>query len=142
MTASLIPTEPTLRARQAAAGNHAMKTAWCSQLVDFEAGNTDYDLLTVPAGHIFLMDTFEVVCVAGTAVTNAADVHCGSTADPIELVPDTQLEAVAPTFRHVFDDPQNSIEAGITIVGGVGTTASTATTHTGYFIITGYLLKL
>ena len=101
----------------------------------------DYTLYVVPADKIFLIDSIEIITTAITGAGTAPTVRFGSSVDRDKNWGPTVTTSNSLNFRHVVGNPQHGIIAGTTISGGI-TVGSTATTHSGYFIIRGTLLDV
>lgn len=103
----------------------------------------DTSVYTIPSNHLFLLNTMEVLTTsisgAGTAPTIRFG-YGGVSADYDAYLTATTTTSNANNSRHIFDKPKNAIESSTIITGGV-TVASTATAHSGYFLITGFLIK-
>jgi len=98
-------------------------------------------LYTVPAGYVFLLDEMEVVTTAITGAAVAPTVRFGNTGTADAYWAAAVVDSNAVRARHVIKNPQQGIAAAVAITGGI-TVASTATTHTGYFILRGTLLAI
>lgn len=109
-----------------------------SSLIDFTAtGNTT--LFTVPSNYKLLIDQFEIITINNITPGIAPNIKFGNSIDDESYVAALTTTSNAVNSRHVIENPQNAINSGTIITGGVDS-ASTAATHTGHFIIQGYLL--
>jgi len=92
-------------------------------------------IYTVPTGCAFFPNTFEVVTLTALAVTVAPTVRFGTVAAAARFYG----PALSTTSgRDLINSPQTVVAAAQVLSAGV-TTGSTATTHTGYFRISGIL---
>jgi len=99
------------------------------------------NLFTVPAGYMFLIDTMEVLTTAISGAGTAPNVRFGNSGDSSAYYSaDTTLSNSAGS-RHVIDIPQDAAAAGTVVTFGISSVSS-ATSHTGCGIVTGYLVKL
>jgi hypothetical protein len=101
----------------------------------------DTELFTVPAGYMFLIDTMEVLTTSISGSANAPDVRFGNVGDSAAYYAAATTLSNAVGSRHVIDIAQDAAAANTVVTFGV-VSASTATSHTGCGIVTGYLVKL
>jgi hypothetical protein len=110
-----------------------------SPVTDFRSV-ADVPIFTVPTGYMFLVDTMEVVTTSITDAGDSPSVRFGiSGSEDLFYAP---ARSTSNSFgeRHVIENPQNGVDAGSIISFGV-TEASTAASHSGVAVVTGYLLK-
>jgi hypothetical protein len=110
-----------------------------SAVTDFKAVG-QVPIFTVPAGHMFLVDTMEIVTTSITSAGMAPSVRFGITGDENLFYPSARSTSNSFGERHVIENPQNGVDAGSVVSFGV-TEASTADAHSGVAVVTGYLLK-
>jgi hypothetical protein len=110
-----------------------------SAVTDFKAVG-QVPIFTVPAGHMFLVDTMEIVTTSITSAGVAPSVRFGITGDENLFYPSARSTSNSFGERHVIENPQNGVDAGSIVSFGV-TEASTADAHSGVAVVTGYLLK-
>jgi hypothetical protein len=101
----------------------------------------DYTLYVVPADKIFLIDSMEIVTTAITGAGTAPTVRFGNSVDRSKNWGPTITTSNTLNFRHVIGNPQHGAAAGTSLSGGI-TVGSTATSHSGNFIIRGTLLDV
>jgi len=99
------------------------------------------NLFTVPNGYMFLIDTMEVLTTAVTGAATAPNVRFGNSGDSSAYYSADTTLSNSVGSRHVIDIPQDAAVAGTVVTFGI-TNASSATSHTGCGIVTGYLVKL
>jgi len=110
-----------------------------SAVTDFcEVG--DVQIFTVPSGYMFLVDTMEIVTTSITGADTPPKVRFGTVASAELFHASSRTTSNAFGERHVVETPQNGVDAGSIISFGV-TEASTASSHSGVAVVTGYLLK-
>lgn len=109
-----------------------------SSLIDFTAlGNTT--LFTVPSSFKLMIDQFEIITIQNITPGIAPDIKFGNSLDDESYISALTTASNAINSRHVIENPQNAIDSGTIITGGVDS-VSTAAIHTGHFTIQGYLL--
>jgi hypothetical protein len=119
---------------------NVQKQLWFSSVIDFTVtGNTN--IYRVPDDYALMIDTLEIVTLSITGAAIAPTVKFGTSADDDLFFGPTLSESNAANARHVAEIPQNLVSATTFVSGGVHT-KSTATTHIGLFIFTGYLIEL
>jgi hypothetical protein len=101
----------------------------------------DTELFTVPAGYMFLIDTMEVLTTSISGAANAPDVRFGNVGDSAAYYAAATTLSNAVGSRHVIDIAQDAAAANTVVTFGV-VNSSTATSHMGCGIVTGYLVKL
>jgi hypothetical protein len=104
---------------------------------------SDTAIYTVPSDYLFLLNTMEVLTTSISGAGTAPTIRFGYGGGSPDY--DSYLSARVTTSnseysRHIFDKPKNAINSSTILTGGV-TIASTATSHSGYFLITGFLVK-
>lgn len=115
------------------------KQLFISQLVDFKlSGNTE--ILRVPTGYHLLIDTMEILTYECTNPDIPPCIKFGTTYDDDLFWGPLLTQSNATGKRHIIDDPQNLVAPSTILTGGVHL-ISTATKHTGYYIITGYYIQ-
>ena len=112
---------------------------WQSSAINFKTV-ADTDIYTIPANSRLVINTFEIISQSVTTPGTAPTVTFGNTSDRDEYLTATVTTSNSTNSRHVALFEQDAISAGATISGSI-TVASTAATHTGWFIITGYLIE-
>jgi hypothetical protein len=97
-------------------------------------------IFTVPTGYMFLVDTMEVVTTSITSAGTAPSVRFGIVGSEDLFYAPARSTSNSFGERHVIENPQNGVDAGSVVSFGI-TEASTATSHSGVAVVTGYLLK-
>jgi hypothetical protein len=97
-------------------------------------------IFTVPTGYMFLVDTMEVVTTSITSAGTAPSVRFGIVGSEDLFYSSARSTSKSFGERHVIENPQNGVDAGSVVSFGI-TEASTATSHSGVAVVTGYLLK-
>jgi hypothetical protein len=110
-----------------------------SALVNLKT-NATTNIFTVPSGYMFLIDTMEVVTTAITTPGTPPTISFGTSTATSDYYGPTQITSNSVGSRHIIENPQDAALSS-TIVTFTVTSGSTAGTHTGCGIVTGYLLK-
>lgn len=110
-----------------------------SPVTDFRQVD-DTEIFTVPSGYMFLVDTMEVVTIAVSAAGTPPKIRFGTAGSPDSFLPSAVTTSNGFGERHIVENPQNGVDAGSVVSFGV-TEASTASSHLGVAVVTGYLLK-
>jgi hypothetical protein len=110
-----------------------------SPVTDFKSV-AEVPIFTVPNDHMFLIDSMEIVTISIENAGVPPKVRFGVTDDESLFYPPTRMTSNAFGERHVIETPQHGIESGSVVSFGV-TEASTAISHSGVAVVTGYLLK-
>jgi hypothetical protein len=100
----------------------------------------DTPIFTVPSGYMFMVDTMEIVTTTISGAGVAPKVRFGISGSEDAFYPESRTTSNSFGGRHVIENPQNGVDAGSVVTFGV-TEASTATSHNGVAVVTGYLLK-
>lgn len=100
----------------------------------------DTSIFTVPSGYMFLIDTMEIVTTTISGASTAPKVRFGVSGSEEMFYASNTTTSNSFGSRHVIENPQNGVDAGSVITFGVAE-SSTATSHYGAAIVTGYLLK-
>jgi hypothetical protein len=111
-----------------------------SKLVDFKLV-AETIIFTVPSGHMFLIDKMELITTSISSAGNPPSIRFGKTDSYDEFYESTQANTNGLGERHIIESPQNGVVSGSSITFGI-TEASTASSHYGFGIITGFLLPL
>jgi hypothetical protein len=111
-----------------------------SPIVNFKQTG-DVGILTVPEGHMFLIDTMEVLTTSVSSPRGAPSVRFGNAeaSNAYHAAAPTQSNSVGA--RHVIENPQDAAVAGTTVTFGV-TDPSAADSHSGCGIVTGHLVRV
>lgn len=110
-----------------------------SPVTDFrEVGDTP--IFAVPSGHMFLVDTMEVITTTVSGASTPPKVRFGVSGAEDMFHPSGSTTSNSFGARHVIENRQNGVDAGSVLTFGV-TEASTASSHFGVAVVTGYLLK-
>lgn len=101
----------------------------------------DVNILTVPTGYMFAIDSMEILTTAISTPGTAPSVRFGNTLvnDAYYSAASTQSNSLGS--RHIIENPQNAAASGTIITFGI-TSASTAESHSGCGIITGHLIRV
>jgi hypothetical protein len=100
----------------------------------------DTNICTVPNGYMLFIDTMEIIT---TNIVGAGDppiVRFGNTENYSAYYEPNMTTSNGIGKRHVIQSPQDAAYAGTTVTFGIQT-ASTASTHNGIAVITGYVIK-
>lgn len=103
-------------------------------------GVDEVNIFTVPTGYMFLVDTMEIVTTSISGAGTPPKVRFGTVASPDLFHASSRTTSNAFGERHIVETPQNGVDAGSVVSFGV-TEASTASSHLGVAVVTGYLLK-
>lgn len=101
----------------------------------------DVNILTVPEGHMFAIDSMEVLTTSITNPREAPSVRFGNSEDGDAYYPSTSTQSNGTGSRHIIENPQDAAGGGTTITFGV-TVSSSADAHAGCGIITGHLIRI
>jgi hypothetical protein len=110
-----------------------------SPIVNFKQV-ADTNMFEVPNGHMFSIDSFEILTTEISNPNSPPVIRFGTTTLPAEYYAATQVTSNSVGARHIIDNPQDAATAGTIISFGV-TNASTASAHSGCAIVKGYLFK-
>lgn len=102
---------------------------------------TNTTIFTVPADHMFFIDTMEVITTSISSPGLAPVVQFGNTGDYSAYYSLNRTTSNSAGSRHVIQSPQNGITSGTSVTFGIQT-ASTAYSHNGIAVVTGYVLKV
>lgn len=97
-------------------------------------------IFTVPLGYMFLVDTMEVVTTAVSDADVAPQIRFGTSVNAELFHSASRTTSNSFGHRHVIENPQHGVDEASVLTFGV-TEASTATSHIGVAVVTGYLLK-
>ena len=95
-----------------------------------------HNIITVPAGETFVIDSFEGICTKVNNPLVGPSVEFGTTGNSSQFVDESVLKINSNNARHIFDDPQDAI-VGPADVSVRVTQASTAVGHSGFFRVNG-----
>lgn len=101
----------------------------------------DVNILTVPEGYMFSIDSMEVLTTAISSPGTAPSVRFGNSVAAGAYHASATTQSNTLGSRHIIENPQDAAVAGTIITFGV-TTASTASSHSGCGIITGHLVRI
>ena len=111
-----------------------------SPIIDFTSqGETN--IFSVPSGFMFLIDSMEILTTQITGADVAPSFRFGNASNNQAYYSENATTSNSMGARHVIENPQNGIVAGITIKFGI-TVASTASSHEGVAIVNGSLIEL
>ena len=111
-----------------------------SAIIDFKTTG-DVQIFTVPAGYFFLIDEMEVVTLSISSPGEPPIFSFGNTTSPNEYYGPGLSKSNGVEYRHVIQSPQNGVVENITVAFNI-IEASTAGTHTGFGLVTGYLISI
>ena len=111
-----------------------------SEIVSFKSVG-DTNIFTVPADHMFLIDKMEIVTTSISSAGNSPSVRFGKSGSLDEFHESSPANTNSLGERHIIESPQNGVAAGSIVTFGI-TEASTAASHYGCGIVTGYLLPV
>lgn len=100
----------------------------------------DTPIFTVPSGYMFMVDTMEIVTTTISGAGVAPKVRFGISGSEDMFYVANRTTSNSFGGRHVIENPQNGVDAGSVVTFGIAE-ASTATSHNGAAVVTGYLLK-
>jgi len=109
-----------------------------SPIVDLKSTG-EIDILTVPSCCLFSIDSMEILTTEISGPSTAPTVRFGNASDSAAYFAATVTASNSLGARHIVENPQNAAPAGTTVTFGV-TSASTASTHFGCGIVTGFLV--
>jgi len=99
------------------------------------------EIFTVPASHIFLIDSMEILTTIISGTNNTLQARFGNSIDPQEYYLPSQINNFNSGDRHIIEVAQNASLSGTTITFGV-VTPSSADYHEGFGLIHGSLIKV
>lgn len=97
-------------------------------------------IFTVPSGYMFLVDTMELITTSISEAGVPPQVRFGITGSADLFYSSARSTSNSFGERHIVETPQNGVDAGSVVSFGI-TEGSTAATHQGVAVVTGYLLK-
>lgn len=110
-----------------------------SPLINFKStGSTT--IFTVPANHVLLLDEREVVTTAINTPATAPTLSIGESGDADAYEGNFVTTSNSLNSREVIENRENAIAAG-TVITATVVSASTATSHTGFVVLSGKLLR-
>jgi len=111
-----------------------------SAIIDFKVTG-DVEIFTVPAGYFFSIDEMEVITLSITSPGEPPIFSFGNTTSQNEYYGPGLSKSNGVEYRHVIQSPQNGVVENTTVTFNI-LEASTAETHTGFGLITGYLISI
>lgn len=111
-----------------------------SPLLNFKTV-ADTNIFTIPSGYIFLIEKMEIITTVIESAGNAPTVRFGNSNSYSAYYGPTAAETNANGSRHIIQNPQSAILENTIVTFGI-TSASTATSHYGYALLTGFLIKI
>lgn len=111
-----------------------------SPIVNFKETG-DVNILTVPTGYMFSIDSMEVLTTAISSSGTAPSVRFGNSSSHAAYHAAATTQSNSLGSRHIIENPQDAASAGTVITFGI-TSASTASSHFGCGIITGHLVRI
>ena len=121
-------------------GSNRTPFVWQSSLINFKSV-ADTNIYTVPANCKLVIDSVEIITTNSVTAGTAPTVSFGDSADRDSIRVAVQTTSNSNNSRHIIANNKDAINAG-TIISGSVTIASTADTHEGYFLFTGYLMEV
>lgn len=121
-------------------GGSTNKIIIASNIIDFKI-TSDVNVFTVPEGHIFNIDSMEILTTEITNPNEAPFVRFGTDLNPSLFYGPSQTMSNDLGYRHIIESPQNAAIENTTMTFGI-TSESLAESHFGFGIISGYLIKL
>lgn len=111
-----------------------------SQKVNFKAtGN--YVFFTVPANHVFMIDSMETITTDINTPSAPPSICFGNSTTSGAYQAANQTISNSQYARHIYANPQDGV-APATNIGASVCVPSTAVMHSGIFIYQGYLLRV
>lgn len=110
-----------------------------SQITNFKSVG-DTTIFTVPTGYMFLVDTMEIITISISEAGQPPKVRFGVGGTPEMFHPASPTTSNSFGSRHIIENPQDGVDSGTAVVFGI-TEASTAASHQGAAVVSGYLLK-
>jgi hypothetical protein len=111
-----------------------------SKIVNFKSVS-ETQIFTVPPGCIFLVDKMEILTTSISSAGDPPSIRFGKHGSSGELHESSAAQTNSIGERHIIESPQNGVVAGSIVTFGV-TEASTAASHFGCGIVTGYLFTI
>lgn len=99
------------------------------------------EIFTVPASHMFLIDSMEILTTSISGINNTLQARFGNNSNPQEYYEASQINNFNLGDRHIIEIAQNAAISGSTITFGV-VSASSAAYHEGVGLIHGSLIKV
>lgn len=97
-------------------------------------------IFTVPEGYMFLVDSMEIITISISGADIPPKVRFGVLGNEGLFYPPARTTSNSFGDRHIVENPQNGVDAGSVVSFGI-TEVSTAISHTGVAVVSGYLLK-
>jgi hypothetical protein len=110
-----------------------------SPLINFKT-IADINIFAVPSGYVFLLEKMEIITTLIESAGTSPTVRFGNLNSYAEHYGPTVVETNQNGSRHIILDPQNAISENSVVTFGV-TVASTASSHYGHALLTGFLIK-
>lgn len=111
-----------------------------SEIKNFKTAS-DYVVYQVPEGHIFNINSMEVLTTEITNPGVAPSIRFGTNTNPSLFYGPNQTMSNEQGYRHIIESPQNSASQDTIITFGISSESS-ADSHFGFGIISGCLIKL
>ena len=116
-----------------------LKVSVRSPIVDLKQV-AESQIFTVPADHMFLIDSMEILTTNISGANESLQARFGSISNPEEYYSPSQINNFNIGDRHIVEIAQNAAVPGSTITFGV-VVGSSATLHEGVGLIHGSLIK-
>ena len=110
-----------------------------SPLVNFKITG-DSSIFTVPNGYVFFINAMDVITDNVTSPRTAPFFRFGNSESRDVYCQETQSKSNSNGLRHSIQSSQNATISGSIVSFGI-TTGSTASSHEGYAVVKGYLVK-
>lgn len=101
----------------------------------------DTNIFQVPDGHIFSIDSMEILTTEISDADQPPTVRFGNSGNAEAYYGPSIAESNMVGERHIIEFPQNGATAGTVVSMGV-TLGSTAASHMGVGVVTGYLVQI
>jgi hypothetical protein len=111
-----------------------------SSLMNFKSEES-VQMFSVPIGYLFLIDLMEILTTEITNPSEAPSVRFGYDTELSAFYGPNKTMSNELGFRHIIESPQNAVTEGKNVTFGI-TSGSSAESHLGYGIISGYLVKV
>lgn len=111
-----------------------------SPILDFRSVG-DAEVFEVPQGHMFSIDSLEIITTEITNPASPPHVRFGNSYDFSAYQDSEETVSNSPGARHIIDNPHDAALGGTVITFGV-TSESSADSHFGCGIISGHLIRV
>lgn len=125
--------------------NGAIRTGKGSALMLWRSAEVNFktvaqtQIVTIGSGDRILIDSVEIITTSISSPGTAPTVTFGDTGDADSVLTSTVSGSNAANSRYIIEQPKDMKAGAVSLTANI-TVASTATAHSGYFVIKGYII--